>query len=74
MAGYRAFMQGFCFLENEKEKHSSICNRVVRLYTVSVCDTDIGATSLQLYVRGCYSDTMVMSVHPNDASVGCLRS
>lgn len=50
------------------------CSRVNSVYTVSVSDTNVAATWLQLYVRGCYSDTMVMSLHPNDASVGCLRS
>lgn len=75
-------MQDFCYLEDvcfyltvsKNTKHRFTWSQVIPVYTISVSDMDIGATSLQLYVCGCHSDTMVMSLHPDDASVGCLRS
>lgn len=64
----------FIFRVSKNTIRRPTCSRVTRPHTLSVSDTDVAATWLQLYVRGCYSDTMVMSLHPNDASVGCLRS
>lgn len=41
------------------------------LFLQSVRDTDVAATWLQRYVHRCYSDTMAMNLHSDDASVGC---
>lgn len=68
------FLQDSNFPVTKNVKYSPRCSLLISVYTVSMSDTDVAATWLRLYVHGCYSDTMVMSLHSNDASVGCLRS